>query len=162
MSLPELMVAVAMLVAFTGIFVMVTTFTTRFFTGSDNSQGGRSVFIEQQLTLMYLDRLAEILSQPGYTKNEIIQLTQNCTYPPNPPGTIMNLPGVEDLSPPPPGFKVCLFTTSLTESSLEDLILRKEGAQPGIYILFASPPENQISMSELPVRRLFCRPKPYC
>ena len=163
MSLPELIVAVAMLAAFTGVFVIVTNFTTRFFSvnNPDRIQGLRGVLIDHHELLMSMDQLAEILSQPGYTLNEILQISQNCSYAPKPPLMIWDLPGVEKQSLPD-GYKMCLRPTSLVESSLEDLASGKSDAKPGIYILYASPPKDKISMNALPVRRLFCRPKPYC
>ena len=33
--------------------------------------------------------------------------------------------------------------------------------KPGIYILYAKP-ENGVTINETPVRRIFCRPKPFC
>ncbi len=161
MSLPEVIIAVAMLTAFTGVFVVVTNFTTRFFLVPESDIGTRGVLIDQHELLMSMDKLAETLSQPGYKVSEIIQLTQSCSYPPPPPQMIWGLPGLEKQSVPQ-GYKICLFTTSIAESSLEDLSSGKAGARPGIYILYASPPTDKISMNALPVRRLFCRPKPFC
>ena len=33
--------------------------------------------------------------------------------------------------------------------------------KPGIYILY-SKPEQGVSVNAIPVRRIFCRPKPFC
>ena len=133
----------------------------RFFVTKDRSgvQGARGVLIDQHELLMSMDQIAETLSQPGYTLNEINQIVENCSYPPPPPTRIWGLPGVEKQSLPD-GYKICLFSTSLSESSLEDLVSEKADAKPGIYILYAAP--DQTSLNYLPVRRLFCRPKPYC
>ena len=162
MTLPEVIVAVLMLAAFTGLFVVVINYTTNFFVSRDRSRDDvRGVLIDHHELLMSMDQLAETLSQPGYKLNEITEITQNCSYPPKPPTKIWGLPGVEKQSLPD-GYKICLFPTSLLESSLEDLAAGKADAKPGIYILYASPLADKISLNALPVRRLFCRPKPYC
>ena len=41
---------------------------------------------------------------------------------------------------------------------MEDLL--NNGATPGLYVLQALP--TQLNASTLPVRRLFCRPRPFC
>ena len=47
---------------------------------------------------------------------------------------------------------------------LSDLISKSKGnqtnAQPGIYFLIALP--NEVSIDRMPVRKLFCRPQPFC
>ena len=91
----------------------------------------------------------------------INDIVNGCEYPPAPPRRIWDLPGKEKQSIPE-GYKMCLIPTSLTESSIEDLVSGDKDAKPGIYILYASPPSDKISINALPVRRLFCRPKPYC
>ena len=60
----------------------------------------------------------------------------------------------------PPGYRLCLWKTSVAESSMEKLIAEAEGAKPGIYLLQALPEE--LSASTLPTRRLFCRPRLFC
>ena len=42
----------------------------------------------------------------------------------------------------------------------EALRFHAEG-KPGIYILY-SKPENGVSVNSTPIRRIFCRPKPFC
>ena len=49
--------------------------------------------------------------------------------------------------------------TSLSESNYTELA-NGEG-KPGIYILY-SLPDNGVSFNATPVRRIFCRPKPFC
>ena len=162
MSLPELILASAMLAAFTSIFVIVINFTTRFFTTSKQDiEGARGVLIDHHELYMAMDDIAEILSQPGFTLNDIKEIMKSCQYPPKPPKRIWDLPGTEKQSLPD-GYKVCLISTSITESSILDLASGAKNASPGIYILYASPTEDRISVNALPVRRLFCRPKPYC
>ncbi len=159
MSLVEVIVASAMLAAFTGVFVMVTNFTARFFKGVSDTESARGVLIDHHELLMSFDNLAETLSQPGFKKDEILQL--KCAFPPNPPKLIWDLPGLEGQSLPGE-YKICIFPTKIQESNIDDLALGKEDAQPGIYILYASPLKDRISITAVPIRRIFCRPKPYC
>ena len=51
----------------------------------------------------------------------------------------------------PDGYSICIWRTSFEEVS---------PSQAGIYMLQALPDESSASM--LPVRRLFCRPRPLC
>ena len=60
----------------------------------------------------------------------------------------------------PPGYRLCLWKTTALESSLTDLDADVDVAKPGIYLMQALP--ERLSSSSLPVRRLFCRPRPYC
>ena len=60
----------------------------------------------------------------------------------------------------PPGYRLCLWKTTALESSLTDLDADVDVAKPGIYLMQALP--ERLSSSGLPVRRLFCRPRPYC
>ena len=56
----------------------------------------------------------------------------------------------------PPGYRLCLWTTTEEETGVD----HNEEDIAGIYLLQALP--EQISDSGLPVRRLFCRPRAYC
>ena len=161
MTLPEVIIGMFMLAAFTGIFLLVTDYTNRFFVSNkQESNGTNGLLIDHHEINMSMDKIIEILSQPGYSLSEIIEISNNCTYQ-VPPKRIWDLPGNEkqDL---PNGYKFCLITTSLPESSSKDLASNQINAKPGIYILYASPLSDKISINALPFRRIFCRPKPYC
>ena len=60
---------------------------------------------------------------------------------------------------------VCVSSSKKTlrfidsESNYSELA-NAEG-KPGIYILYAKP-ENGVSVNATPLRRIFCRPKPFC
>ena len=56
----------------------------------------------------------------------------------------------------PPGYRLCLWTTTEIESNPG----AKGISTPGLYLLQALPKE--IGPSALPTRRLFCRPRPFC
>ncbi len=162
MTVPELVIAVAMLSAFTGVFVLVIEFTSRFFsTSRPEIEGATGVLVDHHHIYMAMDNLAEILSQPGYRLDELRKISNRCDYPPAPPQRIWGLVGSEKRYFPE-GYILCLFSTSFVESSLIELASGLKDARPGIYILYATPPKDKISVNALPVRRLFCRPKPYC
>ena len=154
MTLPELVLAVIMLSAFTGITVMVTQFTSSFFQTANEGAKGKFVdVINDHITLnKAFDSIVETLSEPGIDKNFIEKL--NCT---DTPGSEWNK--IIKKIVIPESYNICIKKTILTESKKSDLI--NEDGQPGIYILYSSP-KNRISFNVVPVRRIFCRPKPYC
>ena len=138
----------------------------------DNSNG---LTIDHHYLYMTLDEYASILSQPGISLDEINtiknkktgNLPEGCSFSPN---ITWDLPvrskpinGV-NWQPSNANYAICLKSTSILESSLSDLILKSKGnssnAQPGLYFLVALP--NEITIDSLPVRKLFCRPQPYC
>lgn len=57
----------------------------------------------------------------------------------------------------PPGYKLCLWSTTRIESSPG---ADGKSSPPGIYLLQALP--EKITPSSLPTRRLFCRPRSSC
>ena len=162
MTLPELVLAVLMLVSFTGITVMVTEYTSRFF--QPLNEEAKEEYIESEKELsdklndhaqinQSIDSIIEILSEPGIDKSFIISL--KCT---SLPSLEWNIPSI-DTKAIPRSYKICIKPTSLAESNYPELA-NAEG-KPGIYILY-SKPENGVSINSTPVRRIFCRPKPFC
>ena len=79
----------------------------------------------------------------------------NCT---SLPASEWNIPSI-DTEAIPVSYKICIKPTSLTESNYTELV--KGEGKPGIYILYSNP-VNGISVNATPVRRIFCRPKPFC
>ena len=162
MTFPELVLAVLMLVAFTGITVMVTSYTSRFFQPLNEEAKEEYINSEKELSDKIndhyqinesFDSIIEILSEPGIDKNFIINL--ECT---SLPSLEWNIPTI-DTKAIPRSYKICIKPTSLAESDYSELA-NAEG-KPGIYILY-SKPENGVSVNSTPVRRIFCRPKPFC
>jgi len=162
MTLPELVLAFFMLTAFTGITVMVTAYTSRFFQPLNEEAKEEFITSEKELSDQLndhaqinksFDSIIEILSEPGIDKNFLTNL--KCT---SLPSLEWNIPSI-DTEAIPRSYKICLKPTSLAESNYSKLS-NGEG-KPGIYILF-SKPDNGISVNSTPVRRIFCRPKPFC
>jgi len=162
MTIPELTLAVLMLTAFTGITVMVTQFTSRFFQPLNEGAREENISSNKELSDVLnhhskinktIDSIIEILSEPGIDKNFILSL--NCTALPS---TEWNIPSI-DVDAIPRSYKICIKSTSLSESNYSELI--KGDGKPGIYILY-SKPESGVTVNSTPVRRIFCRPKPYC
>ena len=162
MTFPELILAVFMLTAFTAITVMVTQFTSRFFQPlneeakeeyiSSNKEFSDVLNHHSQINDAF-DSIIEILSEPGIDKNFILGL--KCTSLPSLEWTIPSI----DTKAIPNSYKIFIKPTTLTESNHSDLV--NAAGKPGIYILY-SKPDNGVTINATPVRRIFCRPKPFC
>ena len=161
MTLPELVLAVLMLAAFTGITVMVTAYISRFFQPLNEEAREEYISAEKEFSDKLndhaqinktIDSIIDILSEPGIDKSFIINL--ECT---SLPSLEWNIPSI-DTTAIPKSYKICIKSTSLSESNYSEL---SNGGKPGIYILY-SKPENGVSVNSTPVRRIFCRPKPFC
>ena len=162
MTLPELVLAILMLTAFTAVTVLVTEFTSRFFQPLNEEAKEEFITSNKELSDILndhsqinsaFDSIIEILSEPGIDKNFILNL--ECT---SLPSLEWGIPSI-DTKAIPKSYKICIKPTSLSESNYTQLA-NAEG-KPGIYILF-SKPENSVSVNATPVRRIFCRPKPFC
>ena len=162
MTLPELVLAIFMLIAFTGFTVMIVRYTARFFQPLNEEAKEEYISSEKELQDMLndhtqinnaFDSIIEILSEPGIKKDYILNL--ECTALPS---LEWNIPSI-DTKAIPKSYKICIKSTSLSESNYSEL-LNGDG-KPGIYILYAKP-ENGVSVNATPVRRIFCRPKPFC
>ena len=162
MTLPELVLAIFMLITFTGFTVMIVRYTARFF--QPLNEEAKEEFISSGKELQDIlndqtqinnafDSIIEILSEPGIKKEYILNL--ECT---SLPSQEWNIPSI-DTKAIPKSYKICLKPTSLSESSYSRLS-SGEG-KPGIYILY-SKPDNGVSVNAIPIRRIFCRPKPFC
>lgn len=179
----EALIAIIMLVVFTGIVALVMQFTLRFFAAAESGERNEfevsnGVLIDHQQIQIAMDGLVEVLSQPGISLERLKgqactdDVNESClpqiafdpssdqelACPPALPVTQWGLP-MSDVSLPP-GYRLCLWRTTELESSMSALIDGVDGAKPGIYLLQALP--EQLSSASLPTRRLFCRPRPFC
>ena len=162
MTLPELVLAIFMLIAFTGFTVMIVQYTSRFFQPLNEEAKEEYISSNKELQDMLndhtqinnaIDSIIEIFSEQGINKDFILNL--ECT---SLPSLEWNIPSI-DTKAIPKSYKICIKPTSLTESSFSQLS-NGEG-KPGIYILY-SKPENGVSVTATPTRRIFCRPKLFC
>ena len=128
MSLPELILAVLMLTAFTGITVMVTEFTSRFFqplneeTKEENissNNAPRDMLNDHTLINNSFDTIIEILSEPGINKNFILNLECNLL-----PALEWGIPSI-DSTAIPKSYKICIKPTTLSESDYSQLLIMK-------------------------------------
>lgn len=166
MTLPELILTMLMLASFTGITLMVTQFMAKFFqplsVGEKESNKDNGLFNDDLINhhIMInsaIDSIIEKFSQPGFDRNKISSLP-NCTYR---PGSEWGVSSISD-NAIPFSYSLCIKPSSLTESSYQELIYNiNDTAKPGIYILYAIPRDG-VSINAIPVRRIFCRPKPFC
>ena len=162
MTLPELVLAIFMLIAFTGFTVMIVQYTSRFFQPLNEEAKEEYISSNKELQDMLndhtqinnaFDSIIEIFSEQGINKDFILNL--ECT---SLPSLEWNIPSI-DTKAIPKSYKICIKPTSLSESSYSQLS-NGEG-KPGIYILY-SKPENGVSVNATPIRRIFCRPKLFC
>ena len=162
MTLPELVLAIFMLIAFTGFSLMIVQYTSRFFQPLNEEAKEEYISSNKELQDMLndhtqinnaFDSIIEIFSEQGINKDFILNL--ECT---SLPSLEWNIPSI-DTKAIPKSYKICLRATSLSESSYS--ALSNGGGKPGIYILY-SKPDKGVSVNATPVRRIFCRPKPFC
>ena len=179
MSLLEVVVAMLMLVMFTGVVVTVLEVSARFSGETESGEGGSNgVLIDHQEIQREFDTLIEVLNQPGITKERLTGINMQAgekrvaftsTDPPDeacaPAGSdplaFWGLPGPSLKFPSK--YRICLWQTSLVEASIRDLASDgwpQNNAKAGIYVLQALPERSDAAA--LPTRRLFCRPRPYC
>ena len=162
MTLPELILSVLMLSAFTAVFAVVTQFTAKFFQplnlssneNSNSSETDLSDILNDQIQINEtFDSIVNFLSEPGISRDFILNL--ECTSLPK---LEWDIPGITN-NAVPNTYKICVKPTQLSESSYLDL--NNSIGSPGIYIIYAKP-NNGISYNATPLRRVFCRPKPFC
>ena len=161
MTFPELVLAILMLTAFTTITAMVTQFTTSFFQPLEvDDKELRYDWLNDNLKInKAFDSIIEFLSQPGIDKNTVLDITNDpkkqCTSLPK---TEWGIPTLTT-NAIPKSYKICLKPSSLSESNYSQLVNREGKA--GIYILY-SKPVGGVTVNAIPIRRIFCRPKPFC
>lgn len=170
MTVLELLLAVTMLLVFTGVVVMVSGTLFRFLspvvqgTGS-GSLRSNGLLIDQTELRAIMQSLVSLLEQPGISRE---QLLGKIAYPPSTdpdqacvvePIRGWNLPLATGSIPAlPPGYRLCVWTTSIQEATTQQLLAGE--ASPGVYVMQALP--EQLTTSHLPSRLLFCRPKLFC
>jgi len=176
MTLVEVSVSILLLSIFFTFYSSFVQIASKYTSGSNSSStNSNGLIIDHHKLYMTLNSYTDVLSQPGISLSEINNIIQTkysdlsagCSYSPslewNLP--VKSNPILNDTwKPSNAGYAICLKSTSLIESPLSDLISKSEGnnlsAYPGIYLLIALPKE--LSVNSLPVRKLFCRPAPYC
>lgn len=184
MTVLELLLAVTMLMVFTGVVAAVMEVTLRFMgeaecpvdvsgvrrCNDENTKDvANGVLIDRQHIEFLFDQLEPVLVQPGIHHSRIKAISGALGDPPSQPActpeattsfwaaTVPELPVLTF----PRGYHICLWRTGLLEASMDDLLNPgNSSATPGLYVLQALPTE--LNASTLPVRRLFCRPRPFC
>ena len=153
----DFFVSLSIFVVFITVFISVAQIIIKF---SGNYQGliegDPGLIPDQHKIYMGFDSIVDIISQPGFSFEEIKNITNDtskkCSFDPSKDWKLIG-PNIKF----PVGYKICLSSTPLAESNY--LALQNNG-KPGIYVLHAIP--NETSARYLPMRRIFCRPKPYC
>ena len=184
MSILELLLAVTILMVFTGVVVAVMEVTLRFMgeaecpvdvggvsrcNNKNTEDVANGVLIDRQRIEVLFDQLESVLVQPGIHRSRIDAISGALGDSPAQPActpaattsfwaaTVPELPVLTF----PRGYHICLWRTGLREASMQDLLNPgNSSATPGLYVLQALP--TQLNASTLPVRRLFCRPRTFC
>lgn len=178
MTLVELTVAIVMLLVFSGVVVMVNETIYRFLYPVEQASSGgldrsNGLLIDRQELRQLMKRLASLLEQPGISRDRLLgfeapnsQIAYDFTTAPSEacvvdPIRAWNLPLESNaLDITPAGYRICLWTTSLREAPMTQLMSGDSQAKPGVYVLQAIP--EQLTTSHLPIRMLLCRPAPFC
>ena len=185
MSVLELLLAVTMMMVFTGVVAAVMEVSLRFMgeaecpvdvsgvrrcNDQDTEDVANGVLIDRQRIEVMFDQLEQVLVQPGIHRSRIESISgplgslpaEVCT-----PAASTSVWASNDKVPELPvltfplGYHVCLWQTGLREASMENLLdPANSSVTPGLYVLQALP--TQLNASTLPVRRLICRPRPFC
>ena len=160
MTSPELILAIMMLSTFTGVFVLVTQFIASFFQPLNYEAKEEFINAKKDLTDVLqdhiiinerIDKIIDWFSQPGLERSYFASLA--CTSLPKEEWDIPNLE-----SNFPNNYQLCI-QPAFAEQSYQRLQTME--SRPGIYIIYAKPIEG-ITFNSLPLRRIFCRPKPFC
>ncbi len=158
MTIAEVSLAMMVLIIFFGVL----SFYARYFEANIKMNNKldfqkKSWIQNENNILLAMKRWSEILSQPSISKETILSL--GCRYKPANDLSMWDVPGISDKELPI-NYKYCIFSTSLGESSIDELIEMKKNAKPGIYIIYAIP--DTITATTKPLRRIFCRPITFC
>ena len=164
MTLLELLIAVLMLMTFTGVVVMVMEFSLRFLGDIDLTEeemndpdaNANGVLIDHAEARYSMDKLVKVLSQPAISNTDLEAISSGVSRCSINPVQDWGLP-MSNIDPPF-GYQFCLSPTSAIEDDWDTLLVN---GKPGIYMLQALP-DGPPDPSRLPVRRLFCRPRPFC
>jgi len=176
MTLLETVMAMTMIVVFTGVVAMVMQLTFRFMAAvepkdSENPVRSNGVLIDHAEIHTVMDRLVAVLSQPGIS-DAVLEAQGPIAFALGTAPKQACVMGVPDqvsgrhrfelasrwqLPFPlevflPPGYRLCLWRQPVQEGP-------RVNAR-SVYVLQALP--EQLSALTLPTRRLFCRPRHFC
>ena len=176
MSLVEAIISITLLSLFfttySGFVEVSSRFNNKEKSDLNNSKG---LLIDHHYLYITLDKYSKFLSQPGINLADMNMIKQKqtgnlpagCSFSPEIEwGLPIDPKPIENINwqPSNAGYAICLKSSSIIESSLSDLVSKSKGnslnAQPGLYFLLALP--QDVSIDALPIRKLFCRPQPFC
>ena len=187
MSVLELLLAVTMMMVFTGVVAAVMEVSLRFMgvaecpvdvngvsrcndESTETEDVANGVVIDRLRIEALFDQMEPVLVQPGIHRSRIDSISGTLGDAPSDVCTsdgstsvwtsIDKLPELPVLNFPR-GYHLCLWKTATQEASMEQLLdTANSSATPGLYVLQALP--TQLNAATLPVRRLICRPRPFC
>lgn len=180
MTLLEMLLALLMLVTFSGVVILTLQFLLEFVRvpgtcipgASKEVCKSQSVVVNQQQIALAMDKISEVISQPGFAKSDIDRFAFDYIGD----SRLINLSSADKLATActgdpvgqwsleipelliPVNYSFCLWRTSKIEPELSEMLSGQE--TPAIYVLQALPAE--LSPFVLPARRIICRPRPFC
>ena len=187
MSVLELLLAVTMMMVFTGVVAAVMEVSLRFMgeaecpvdvngvsrcndESTETEDVANGVVIDRLRIEALFDQMEPVLVQPGIHRSRIDSISGTLGDVPSDVCTGEGSTSVwtsNDKVPElpvlnfPRGYHLCLWKTDLEEAPMKQLVdTTNSSATPGLYVLQALP--NQLNAGALPVRRLICRPRPFC
>ena len=157
-ALPDLILGMVFLITFGLIVASTSSLLNKLLRSNSFSLNQKNNYLSEiSFVRTSMIEWAEILSQPSYSKEEINNM--NCSSLPRAPKTIWNIPH-KPVAIPPENYLFCISPTAISESDTDNLILGKDKATPGLYILYAKP---IIKSSNFPfIRIIFCRLRVFC
>ena len=176
MTMVEVIISLTLLSLFYTSYSGFVELSTRYNNKETNDlKNSNGLVIDHHYLYITLEKYSDYLSQPGVRLKDINSIKEKQSG--NMPAGCSLSPHIEwDLpidqkpisgtnwQPSNAGYAFCLKSTSIIESPLSDLVSKSKGnslnAQPGLYFLVALP--NEVSINGLPIRKLFCRPQPFC
>ena len=173
MSLIEVLIAILLFAVFSGIFVVVTEYTTSLSLADQPSKVGAECMgagEDRACIELYFDALVDTLSSSAFPAKDgsdfynIARGLNGNSHCAATPAELFPEPVLLPAERPgltwPVDYDVCIYSY---DSSLvrEDLGLAPQ--RPGLYLLQANPSESlKLVSTRKPVQRLFCRPRHLC
>lgn len=173
MTMIEVLIAILLFAVFSGIFVVVTEFTTSLSVADQPSAVGAECMgsgEDRACIELYFDQLVDALEAstypagPGselYNVSRALSGKNQCAM--SPENLLAELlPGEKPALTWPKDYNVCLYAYEGSLSVIQE-DLSASPPRPGLYMLQANPSASlQASATRRPVQRLFCRPRYLC
>jgi len=169
----EVLIAILLFAVFSGIFVVVTEFTTSLAVADQPSVVGAGCMgsgEDRACIELYFDQLVDVLEASTYPAgpgSEFYDISRGlsgknqCAM--SPESLLADLlPAEKPALTWPQDYDICVYAYEGSLSVIRE-DLSASSPSPGLYMLQANPSSSlQASSTRKPVQRLFCRPRYLC